>query len=82
LEVLKENPDISKLAARRLYDAIASSGVDTLLDSDPRCKKLFDGDKLRTYKYFKEDFSGNLIFQYIRTSVGRILFNQVMEEVL
>lgn len=59
LEVLKENPDISKLSARRLYDAIASFGVDTLLDSDPRCKKLFDGDKLRTYKYFKEDFYGH-----------------------
>lgn len=59
LEILKENPDISKLAARRLYDAIASYGVDTLEESDPRCKKLFDGDKLRTYKYFKDDFYGH-----------------------
>jgi serine protein kinase len=59
LEILRENPDISKLAARRLYDAIASYGVDTLEESDPRCKKLFDGDKLRTYKYFKDDFYGH-----------------------
>ena len=33
-------------------------------------------------KYLKEDFSGNLIIQYIRTTVGRILFNQIIEEVL
>lgn len=59
LEILKENPDISKLAARRLYGAIASYGVDSLEESDPRCKKLFDGDKLRTYKYFREDFYGH-----------------------
>lgn len=33
-------------------------------------------------KYLKEDFSGNLLTQYIRTTVGRVLFNQITEEVL
>ena len=59
LEVLKENPDVAKLSARRLYDAIASYGVGNMEESDPRCKKLFDGDKLKTYDYFKDEFYGH-----------------------
>jgi serine protein kinase len=59
LEVLKENPDVAKLAARRLYDAIASYGVETMEESDARCRKLFDGDKLKMYNYFKNDFYGH-----------------------
>ena len=59
LEVLKENPDVAKLSARRLFDAVASYGVDTMSESDPRCKKLFDGDKLRVYNYFKDEFYGH-----------------------
>lgn len=59
LEVLKENPDVAKLSARRLFDAVASYGVETMEESDPRCKKLFDGDKLKVYNYFKEEFYGH-----------------------
>lgn len=59
LDVIKENPDIAKLSARRLFDAIASYGVETMEESDPRCKKLFDGDKLKVYNYFKDDFYGH-----------------------
>jgi DNA-directed RNA polymerase subunit beta' len=33
-------------------------------------------------KYLKEDLAGNLLTQYIRTTVGRVLFNQITEEVL
>jgi len=56
-------------------------------DEDKKALKVYinkDNTVTKVFqnKYFKEDFSGNLIFQYIRTSVGRILFNQVMEEVL
>jgi len=28
-------------------------------EADPRCRKLFDGDKLKTYNYFKEEFYGH-----------------------
>jgi len=59
LKLLQEDPTVIKLAARRLVDSIESYGVDALEDSDPRCRKLFDGDKLRTYKYFKDDFYGH-----------------------
>jgi serine protein kinase len=59
LEILQKNPDVAKLAASRLFDSIASYGVESMEESDPRCKKLFDGDKLKTYKYFKDDFYGH-----------------------
>ena len=56
-------------------------------DDDNKALKVYiDKDQIVTKvfqnKYLKEDFSGNLITQYIRTSIGRVLFNQVMEEVL
>jgi len=59
LQVLKDDPDTAKLAARRLYDSIASFGVESMQESDPRCKKLFDSDKLKIYDYFKNDFYGH-----------------------
>lgn len=59
LKLVETEPTVTKLAARRMVDAIESYGVDALEDSDPRCRKLFDSDKLRTYKYFKDDFYGH-----------------------
>jgi serine protein kinase len=59
LQLLQSNPAVVKLAAKRLVDAIESYGVDTLSDADPRCRKLFNGDKLKTYKYFHDDFYGH-----------------------
>lgn len=56
-------------------------------DDDKKALKVYvDEDKIVTKvflnKYLKEDFAGNLITQYIRTTVGRVLFNQITEEVL
>jgi DNA-directed RNA polymerase subunit beta' len=56
-------------------------------DDDKKALKIYLGDdktvtKVFQNKYLKEDFAGNLVSQYIRTSIGRVLFNQVMEEVL
>ena len=59
LNLVETEPTVTKLAARRMVDAIESYGVEALEDSDPRCRKLFDSDKLRTYKYFKDDFYGH-----------------------
>ena len=59
LKELQTNPEVVKLAAKRLVDSIESFGVERMEDSDPRCRKLFDGDKLKTYKYFKDDFYGH-----------------------
>ena len=56
---VKNNPSIAKLSHRRLADSIETNGVDFLPESDPRCKKLFDGDKVKIYNYFKDDFYGH-----------------------
>ena len=59
LSLVKSDPTIPKLAANRLYDSVASFGIESMSDSDPRCRKLFDGDKLKVYDYFKDDFYGH-----------------------
>ena len=58
LQLIKADPDLAKLAHKRLCDAIEAHGVDTLKESDSRCRKLFNGDKLRTYEYFQDEFFG------------------------
>ena len=59
LEQVQKDPTIIKLAAKRLVDSIESYGADRMEDADPRCRKLFDGDKIKTYGYFKEEFYGH-----------------------
>ena len=59
LEEVKNNPTIVKLAHKRLVDAIEQRGVASLPESDPRFKKIFDGDNIRLYDYFKDEFYGH-----------------------
>ena len=59
LKQVQENPEVTKLAARRLVDSIESFGMRRLEESDPRCRKLFDNDKIKIYDYFKDDFYGH-----------------------
>jgi len=59
LKLVKEDPDVTKLAARRLVDAVESYGVSTMDETDPRCRKLFGSDKLKTYSYFRDEFYGH-----------------------
>lgn len=58
LEKVQENPDIVKTAHQRLCGTIESHGVNVLDDSDERCRKLFDGENLKIYDYFKYEFFG------------------------
>ena len=58
LELVKENPDVSKSSHKRLYDAIMSVGSEKMSESNPRCRKIFDGDQIRVYNYFKDEFFG------------------------
>lgn len=59
LGLLQKNPEVVKLAAKRLVDAVESFGVEAMEESDPRCRKLFNGDRLKTYDYFRDDFYGH-----------------------
>ena len=73
LGVVKENPDLAKLSHRRLADVIENYGVNVIPESDPRFKKIFDGDRLRMYDYFKEEFFGHekviaKIMRYVKSA--------------
>ena len=58
LNVVKEDPDITKLAHRRMYDAIKKYGVASIDENNARCSKLFEGQKYNRYDYFAKDFFG------------------------
>ena len=58
LQVIEENTGVTKLAHKRLFDAISAHGITRLQNSDSRCNKLFNGEPLRTYDYFQSKFFG------------------------
>ena len=58
LEVVKKNSDIVKLSHKRLCEAIAYHGINSISESDPRFNKIFDAEKIKTYDYFSNEFFG------------------------
>jgi serine protein kinase len=59
MEVVKENPGIVKTSHKRLCDAIESHGVEIMSDSDARKHRVFEGENLKLYKYFQDQFFGH-----------------------
>jgi serine protein kinase len=58
LELVQENPDIAKLAHKRLCDAIESHGISEMGDEDSRKHKLFEGNNVKLFDYFQGEFFG------------------------
>ena len=59
LEIVNSNPDIAKLAHKRIYDIIVSKGVELLkAEENPRIKKIYGNKNIRKYDFFKNDFYG------------------------
>ena len=58
LDLVQKNPDIVKSSHKRLFDAIEKNGVSKMEDSNPRKKKIFNGDNVLIYDYFKSEFFG------------------------
>jgi serine protein kinase len=58
LKLIQENPDVAKLAHKRLCDVIENFGIEILTEEDYRCRKLFNSDNLKVYSYFEEEFFG------------------------
>lgn len=59
LEIIKSNPDIVKLAHKRMYDIIVGKGVELLkAEENPRVKKIYGNETIRKYDFFKNDFYG------------------------
>ena len=76
LEMIKDNPDKIKLAHKRLYEIICDHGVETIdVDSD-KYRDIFNGDKIRTYDYFKEEFFGmesviNKLMRFLKSAAHK-----------
>ena len=58
LELVSLDPDVVKLAHKRLYNALVNNGVEIIANEDPRKSKIFDGENIKIYKYFENEFFG------------------------
>ena len=58
LELIQADPDIAKLAHKRLCDAIESYGITEMGDEDPRKYKLFESSTVKLFDYFEGEFFG------------------------
>jgi serine protein kinase len=58
LSLVRDDPNIPKLAHKRVFDAILSQGHHILDNTSERFRKLFDEDKITTYDYFQGEFFG------------------------
>ena len=58
VELVQSNPSIAKLAHKRLYDVICDHGFEEMASEDPRKRKIFNGDSIKVYDYFKHEFFG------------------------
>ena len=76
LDVLENNPKISVLAHRRLYDVLAEDGIEVLDETDERCRRLFDSEKTKTYNYFQPHFFG---MERLLAKVMRFLSSAAMK---
>ena len=76
LEMIKDNPEKIKLAHKRLYEIICNYGIETIdVDSD-KYRDIFNGDKIRTYDYFKEEFFGmesviNKLMRFLKSAAHK-----------
>jgi serine protein kinase len=73
LELVREDPSVVKLAHRRLYDAINEKGCSVVDIDDEGYRGIFNGDKIRVYDYFKEEFFGmelviNKVMRYLKSA--------------
>ena len=58
LDVVNKNPDVTKLAHKRLYDIILGEGAGHMKDGG-RNHKLFNSETVNIYDYFEGEFFGN-----------------------
>ena len=68
LELVRQNNDLPKLAHKRIYDMLTSHGfVDLNLDENPKLKRLYKSETLRTFNFFSDEFYG------MEKTIGQII---------
>jgi len=59
LDIVKKNPDVCKLAHKRIYDIIKGQGFEVLKpEENPRTRKIYGNEPIKRYNFFKDDFFG------------------------
>lgn len=59
LHIVEQNPDVAKLAHKRMYDVIMRKGVEIIKpEENNRVKKLYGNESIKRYHFFKDDFFG------------------------
>ena len=59
LQIVKDNPEVTKLAHKRVYKMIMDKGVEILkAEENPRIKRIYGNENIRRYGFFKNDFYG------------------------
>ena len=76
LEKVQKNPEMVRLAHKRLYETIRDSGMETVDIDSEKYRPIFNGDKLRFYDYFSEDFYGmeqviNKLLRYLKSAAHK-----------
>src|SRR5262245_49311684 len=57
LELVRQTPSLPKLAHARLHDMMMREGTQDILESDdPRVKRLYKDESLKTYAFFRDEF--------------------------
>jgi serine protein kinase len=84
LELVSKDPGMVKSAHKRLFDAIADRGIDVISSEDPRKRKIFDGDSVKIYDYFKNEFFGmeRVIYKIMRFLQAASLKGEESRQVL
>jgi len=84
LELISAQPEVVKSAHKRLYDAVIDHGVNVMNSEDPRKRKIFDGDSIKIYDYFKDQFFGNerVIYKIMRFLQAASLKGEESRQVL
>jgi len=58
LNLLEGTPSLYALAHKRLYETITARGMIPMSENSERYNKLFNGETVKIYNYFKEEFFG------------------------
>ena len=58
IDIVEKDPSIVKTAHQRLCEALNEKGSYVMPDSDSRKYRVFDGEAVKVYKYFENEFFG------------------------
>lgn len=59
LELVKNDPTLCCLSHRRIYEMMVAPGTTELdLEENPKLKRIFKGEKVRTFNFFADEFFG------------------------